>query len=145
MQNSPQTDLARPPPLNTETSSFPASHSAVQFWRGIIRVVHLSCACGSGQRSLMRFSLAPAFARSSQACRSGRCCFATFCPPPRHHAAKVAHASPLFVAPFHSAPHIGFSLATLAQIPQHLWRHRSPPPKPPFVHPTKKALIYLLE
>jgi hypothetical protein len=136
MQNSPQTAPCPPTAPKSRNLMIPRLPSSGAVLEGGFRAAHLSCACGSGQRSLIRSSLAPAHARFSQARRRGRCCFATFWPPPRHPTAKVAHASPLFVAP--SADTTPFR-ASHRLIP----RHPCPfPPAPlkPSVTPSKTAL-----
>jgi len=74
MLNSHQPAFRPPTTPNSKTKNhkFPASLSAVQFWRGVKCVVRSPCACGSSQRSLIRVSFAPNNAHSSLVCRGSR-------------------------------------------------------------------------
>ena len=111
--------------------------------------MRLSCVCGSGQRSLLPSSNLCSFlaslsrrsvllryllsATSAPHGKSGSCLAAVRC----STGLSLLRTCLSPQAPPRSAPPIRSSLTTLAQIPQHLRNRWLPPPKPPFVHPTK--------
>lgn len=145
MLNSHQPAFRPPTTPNSKpkTHKFPATLSAVQFWRGIGCVVPSPCACGSSQRPLIRVSFAPNNAHSSLVCRGSRRYLArllatTSAPHGNRGFAFHLHSSRHAA---HFAPLSGSFKPTIAQSPQHPYSLRSPPPKPPFIHPIKSGPI----
>jgi hypothetical protein len=147
MLNSHQPAFRPPTTPNSKTKNhkFPATLSAVQFWRGVECVVRSPCACGSSQRPLIRVSFAPNNAHSSLVCRGSRRylarLLATTSAPTAIVAlpftsSRLAMLRILLLFPAHSNPPL--------PNPQHTCSLRSPPPKPPFIHPIKSQSTFTL-